>query len=417
MTAQARRRFRPAPPGRIVKVMSIDLAGRLRDAVAPNWFAAVMGTGILVTAAAGLPVGPAVAQALRPAELAAWSLAVLLLLAVTGLTLAQWLTRPDLARRHHHHPVLAHFYGAPPMALLTVGAGTLLVGSDWIGTPAAVDADAALWSLGTLLGLASCVAVPYLTFTGGLGELARRPEAAFGGWLMSVVPPMVSASTGALLLPHLAAGQLRLTLLLACYAMAGVSLLAALMITGLIWGRLARFGLPEPRMVPTLWIVLGPLGQSVTAADLLGGQAHLALPAPFAAALRAAGLVYGVPVLGFALVWLGLAAILTTRTALTGAGMPFAATWWAFTFPVGTCVTGASTLARLTGADAVTGLAELLFAGLVGAWVVVAVHTVGSVPRGGGPLPDTTGAGTATPPRVRKPAAPGETGANWAYSI
>ena len=40
------------------------------------------------------------------------------------------------------------------------------------------------------------------------------PSAAFGGWLMPVVPPMVSASTGALLVPHAAAGQPRLTLLL-----------------------------------------------------------------------------------------------------------------------------------------------------------------------------------------------------------
>jgi hypothetical protein len=31
-------------------------------------------------------------------------------------------------------------------------------------------------------------------------------------------------------------------------------------------------------MIPTLWIVLGPLGQSVTAANLLGTRAHLVLP-------------------------------------------------------------------------------------------------------------------------------------------
>jgi hypothetical protein len=46
---------------------------------------------------------------------------------------------------------------------------------------------------------------------------------AFGGWLMPVVPPMVSAANGALLIPHVApsafGGQGRLTLLLACYAM------------------------------------------------------------------------------------------------------------------------------------------------------------------------------------------------------
>jgi hypothetical protein len=50
---------------------------------------------------------------------------------------------------------MAQFWGAPPMALITVGTGTLLVGRDWIGLTAAVDADWALWGLGTALGLAT----------------------------------------------------------------------------------------------------------------------------------------------------------------------------------------------------------------------------------------------------------------------
>jgi len=56
-------------------------------------------------------------------------------------------------------------------------------------------------------------------------------------------------------------------------------------------------------MVPTLWIVLGWLGQSVTAANGLGGMAHLVLPAPYAEAFEAFRLVYGLPVFGFALLW------------------------------------------------------------------------------------------------------------------
>ena len=83
--------------------------------VAPNWFAAVMGTGILATAAAGLPVGTAAAAVIRPFAVAAWVLAAGLLAAVGTLTALQWLRRPDLARGHYRHPVLAHFYGAPPM--------------------------------------------------------------------------------------------------------------------------------------------------------------------------------------------------------------------------------------------------------------------------------------------------------------
>jgi tellurite resistance protein TehA-like permease len=68
-------------------------------------------------------------------------------------------------------------------------------------------------------------------------------------WFASVMGTGIVA-TAALLVPHLPAGQLRLTM-------------------------------------PTLWIVLGPLGQSITAANLLGEVAHLELPAPYSSAFAA----------------------------------------------------------------------------------------------------------------------------------
>jgi tellurite resistance protein TehA-like permease len=260
---------------------------------------------------------------------------------------------------------------------MTVGAATLLLGPEVLGPALAVRIDWVLWTAGTALGLLTTLAVPYLLFTGQLGDAARRPAAAFGGWLMPVVPPMVSASTGALLLPHLPAGQPRLTLLIAAYALFGVSLIASVLITIQIWTRLTRYGLPEARLVPTLFIVLGPLGQSVTAATVLGDRAHLAIDPPYAAALQVFGLVYGLPVLGFALLWLTLAVVITLRTARDG-GLPFAPTWWSFTFPVGTCVTGASGLARTTGADVLTLLALVLFGGLLAAWLVVSTRALRS---------------------------------------
>jgi tellurite resistance protein TehA-like permease len=83
--------------------------------------------------------------------------------------------------------------------------------------------------------------------------------------------------------------------------------------------------------------------------------------------------LYGVPVLGFALLWLGLAGALVVRAHRQGMG--FAMTWWAFTFPVGTCVTGAEGLARHTGLVAFDWLTVGLYALLVAAWCVAAVRT------------------------------------------
>jgi hypothetical protein len=62
--------------------------------------------------------------------------------------------------------------------------------------------------------------------------------------------------------------------LLASYAMFGISLLGSLIIIALVWSRLLYHGLPPAGLVPTLWIVLGALGQSVTAAALLANAAR-----------------------------------------------------------------------------------------------------------------------------------------------
>ena len=142
--------------------------------------------------------------------------------------------------------------------------------------------DWTLWTGGTLLGLTTAVRIPYLMMT------AHRilPDSAFGGWLMPVVRPMVSAATGAALIPTLAAGQARLTMILACYAMFGISLLATLFTVPQIWQRLVHHKTGPATSVPTVWIVLGPLGQSVTAANLLA--ARRPRPCPQATAARPA---------------------------------------------------------------------------------------------------------------------------------
>jgi C4-dicarboxylate transporter/malic acid transport protein len=364
---------RPPIAHRLGLLRSLDRPGQLFGNITPNWYASIMGTGIVANAAATLPTQ---FPGLHTFGVVVWALASLLLVALTVATAVHWARYRQTALGHHRNPVLGHFYGAPPMAMLTVGAGTLLLGKDVIGLRAAVDVDWVLWLAGTVTGLIVAAALPYLTFT----RHEVKPDSAFGGWLMPVVPPMVSAATGALLIPHTPAGQVRLTLLMACYAMFGLALIASLVVITLLWLRLAQHKVGPAAMVPTLWIVLGPLGQSITAANLLGGAAHEAIPAPYDTAFSALGLVYGVPVWGFALLWATLAGAITVRTVR--AGMPFSLTWWSFTFPVGTCVTGTSGLALHSHADLFRYAAPVFYAGLVAAWVIVAARTARGSQRG-----------------------------------
>ncbi|MGC0342065.1 TDT family transporter [Streptomyces sp. SLBN-8D4] len=347
----------------------------------PNWYACVMGTAIVATAGVALPVH---FPGLRAICAAVWLLSLALLLVLLCARALHWHHHADQARAHLLDPATAPFYGCLAMALLAVGGGALTVGRYWIGTTAAVALDAVLFTAGTAVGLASAVAVPYLMAVRQHAE----PRQATPVWLLPLVAPMVSAALGPLLVPYLPAGQPRETLLLACLAMFGLSLFATLLMLPLVFARIVTGGPLPLALTPALFLVLGPLGQSTTAVGKFADVAPGVVPAPYSQGFGVLAVLYGVPVMGFALLWLGLATAHVVRARRHG--MRFSMTWWAFTFPVGTCVTGAETLARHTGLVVYDWLATGLYAALVAAWATAAVHTARGVVSGAllaGPRP------------------------------
>ncbi|WP_199783235.1 TDT family transporter [Streptomyces alboniger] len=332
-----------------------------------------MGTAVIANAGATLPYR---FTGLRTTCTAVWALSLAMLAVLLTARAAHWIHHRDQARAHLLDPAVAPFYGCLSMALTAVGAGTLLVGADWIGTGPAVALDAVLFTLGAALGLAAAVAVPYLMVV----RHRITADQASPVWLLPVVAPMVSAAVGPLLIPHLPAGQAQQTMLYACCAMFGLSLLATLVMLPVIFARLVTAGPLPAALTPTLFLVLGPLGQSTTAANKFADAAPGVVPAPLDQGFLALAVLYGVPVTGFALLWLALA-LAMVRRARRG-GMGFAMTWWAFTFPVGTCVTGAEGLGKHTGLAVFDWLAAGLYVFLLAAWAVALTHTLRGVVTG-----------------------------------
>ncbi|CUW27320.1 TDT family transporter [Streptomyces reticuli] len=346
--------------------LPLPRAARLRH-LGPNWYASVMGTAVVGSAGVALP-GPV--HGPHGLFAAVWALSLLLLLTLLAARALHWSHHRDQARAHLLDPAMAPFYGCLSMALLAVGGGALTAGRELIGTRAAVALDTVLFTAGTVIGLGAAVAVPYLM------AVRHRVDAAQATpvWLLPLVAPMVSAALGPLLVPHLPPGQPRETLLLACFALFGLSLLAVLLMLPLVFARLITAGPLPLALTPTLFLVLGPLGQSTTAVALIAEAAPGVVPAPYDRGLGVIAVLYGVPVMGFALLWLVLATAHVVRARRRGMG--FALTWWAFTFPVGTCVTGAAALARHTGLAMYDALALGLYGVLVAAWIAAAWGTV-----------------------------------------
>src|SRR6185369_2882820 len=106
-------RFPASPTGEnphSVRSASSLLPGRLDDMatdrhrllsnVGPNWFASVMGTGIVATAGATLPVH---VPGLRVFAEVVWVLAAVWLLVLVLVVGGHWLRHPNVARSHAHN--------------------------------------------------------------------------------------------------------------------------------------------------------------------------------------------------------------------------------------------------------------------------------------------------------------------------
>ncbi|UXA17918.1 C4-dicarboxylate transporter [Mycobacterium sp. SMC-4] len=336
--------------------------------VSPSLFASVMGTGIVAALAVRFEE---FWPAFRGFGTAVWLLAGLWLLILSLALAGHWILHRCEAVSIGRNAAVLPFYGTVPMAILTVGAGTLLYGDAVFG-PAACWIAGLLWTLGTLLGIATAIGVPVIAV------LSAHPAEDFTlpCWMLPVVPPMVSAATGAGLLEHIDSPHLRLAMLTLCYGLFGMALILALLTLAMIYNRLMRIGAPAATALPTIWIPLGVIGQSIAAANLLGVQ-EISLNVAgsvTSAVLQTVGIGFGVVMLGFTLFWILFAAALTAQATVIQA--PFSLSWWSVVFPIGAVTLGLSALAEAANFPVLQFLSLGLYVTLVVIWLAVASRSV-----------------------------------------
>lgn len=339
--------------------------------VTPNLFASVMGTGIVAAVSARfIWLSPAFAYF----GTAVWMLVSTWLLVLTVGLVGNWIRHREEAMALLRNPVNLPFYGTIPMALLTVGSGAILFGPAFFG-PASVYVAGGFWIIGTLLGIITAIAVPVRAVL----STYQLSDYTLPSWMLPVVPPMVSATTGAGLLDHISNAGLRTALQASCYSLFGMALIVGMLTLAMIYSRLVCDGTLAPAIAPTVWIPLGVIGQSIAAANFLGVHNDTALTSgPFSLGeLRTIGVVFGITMFGFAVFWVAFAMALTAHGARVG--MTFSLSWWSLVFPLGATALGMSALAEATGLAALDVGALGLYIALVGIWCVVAV---GSIVRG-----------------------------------
>lgn len=339
--------------------MSYPRFSDISRSFAPGWFAAVMGTAVLALSTRSLAGHWPVLG--LPAEFLHWFNSLLcLVLALPWLD--RWLRFRPAALQALRHPVQANFYPTFSIALLVLAA-------QWLAFTDYVGVALALWWLGVGVHFVFSFAVLFLMFRGEHVLLEHVTPANFIPAVGLVVMPLA----GAPLLAHMAGGLREWALTINIIGL-GAGSMMYLALLGLTFQRKYLHRPAQGMLTPTIWIHLAPLG--VIPLSLLSLLEQLPLPAA-----REAAVVLMLLFWGFAVWWLVMAILLTAAARAAGQ-LPFALSWWGFTFPIGAFVGESLRLNQLLGWRSTLVIAVGAWLLLVGLWTITAWRTLRGVASG-----------------------------------
>lgn len=295
----------------------------------PNWFTVSMGTGVVALIVSEFPMLKAFTWQFGTGL---WYFNILLFVLFSVLYGLRWAFYPHEAKQIFQHPSMSLFLGTIPMALATILNGFLKYGQPIYGDTA-VQIAQMLWYTDVVLALLVAWAVPFAMYRHQEHALQQMTAV----WLLPIVACEVAASSGGLLLGHLAADTHAVAILLGSYVLWGVSVLPAFAILTILMLRLVLHKLPEKELAVSSWLALGPIGTAALALLVLGHQAPTLMASLGLAQLgqlfHQTGILASLILLGFGLWWLGIAVLTTLHHAKQD--LPFNLGWWGLTFPLG----------------------------------------------------------------------------------
>ncbi|MCD6547169.1 MAG: C4-dicarboxylate ABC transporter [Nanoarchaeota archaeon] len=291
---------------------------------APSWFASVMGTGILAMTSLFysryIPLLKSIAYIL-------FYFNIILFCILLVPWILRWILFRKEALKDLEHPVLSNFYATIAIGMLVLAADFIVIGKNmWIGE--------IFWFVGTLFTIFFGILTPYLMFKGEHVRLDHINPA----WFIPPVGLIVIPIAGSLIISHVS-GIVQESVILLNYFGWGAGFfiyLALLAIT------MYRFILHHPLpniLAPTIWINLGPIGAGTVAlANLVKNSSFITMQEPF--------FIFGLLFWGFGIWWVVMAIAMTLHY-LKKLKLPYAMSWWAFTFPLGAYVAASHTVSLL----------------------------------------------------------------------
>ncbi|KAJ1663966.1 Plasma membrane sulfite pump involved in sulfite metabolism [Coemansia sp. RSA 1813] len=349
----------------------LDSSSDIVRGFSPAWFTTTMGTGITGILLYNFPYRWA------PLEYIGMAIALFnLILYVLFTVLLIWrLVRYRDFYSMLLHPQMSMLLGTIPMGLCTVIISLVIMitpyGAPWVPTLALV-----LWCIAVVLSVFSYLVIPFTAIT----HQKQTLEQANATMLLPVVTPVVAASAGAIVCSVHDGGAATVILFIS-YILWAMGVGLSMMITIVYLVRLTVFKLPPKEAIVSVFIPLGPLGQSSYGIQLLGTQALRLFPEALphinylGEVLYSTGFFMGLLIWSLAIWWFFHALYSVIYTRAHGQ-VPFSLGWWALIFPVGTFASSSSALWTVSGYTVFRVFNAILNSIVLVLWVLIMANTI-----------------------------------------
>jgi len=320
---------------------------------APSWFASVMGTGILANASyfysQYLPF-------LKNIGIGLFYFNVALFFVLLIPWTLRWLLYKKNALEDLEHPILSNFYATIAVAMLVLSSNFIVIDKNML-------AGEIFWFIGTALTIFFGLLTPFIMFKGEHVTIEHINPA----WFIPPVGLIVIPIPGSLIISQYA-GLMREFILFLNYFGWGAGFFLYIALFAIC---INRFILHRPlpnTLAPTIWINLGPIGAGTIALiNLVNNSTFITMKEPF--------FVFGLIFWGFGIWWVSMALMMTFhyRKKLR---LPYALSWWAFTFPLGAYVVASHSVATIFHLAIIDYIGFALYFLLVFFWSITLIKTL-----------------------------------------
>ncbi|MHA1224187.1 MAG: tellurite-resistance/dicarboxylate transporter [Candidatus Heimdallarchaeaceae archaeon] len=318
----------------------------------PSWFASVMGTGIL--AITTLFYSQYISWFQVVAEvLFYFNIGLFVLLCIPWIL--RWILFPKNALADFKHPVICNFYPTIAIGMLVLSSNFLVIGHNLV-------AGEIFWFIATALTLIFGISIPTVMFLSEEVKLEHINPA----WFIPPVGLIVIPIPGSLLIQQFS-GFSQEVILFLNYVGWGAGFFIYLALLAVCMYRFILHS-PLPNLLaPTIWINLGPIGAGTVALyNLVNNSAFITVKEPFH--------VFGLIFWGFGIWWV-LMAIVITIHYIRKITLPYAMSWWAFTFPLGAYVASSHLVAIQFNLSIIDYIGFALYWLLFGFWSITLIRT------------------------------------------